>query len=176
MKDRPSDAPVDCWGGGGSSSPWNTTLGPRSPNMPVGVGYTPRSGGGGTRSGSTSGAATGPTGMAGMKGGGTPSKAAEAPKPSKPPKNRQKNPPHPDAQGAHTTFTRDRETGKVIKYDTYEPPKDSRNPNKWERTKAYQATGEPHYNKVTQQDVPTPHINSSRVPGGVRAAHAWEIP
>ncbi len=82
-KDRPSDAPVDCGGGGGSSSPWNTTLGPRSPNTPVGVGYTPRSGGGGTRSGSTSGAATGPTGMAGMKGGGTPSKAAEAPRPSK---------------------------------------------------------------------------------------------
>ena len=33
--------------------------------------------------------------------------------------NRTKNPPHPDAQGAHTTFKRNQQTGKVTKYDTY---------------------------------------------------------
>jgi hypothetical protein len=36
--------------------------------------------------------------------------------------------------------------------------------------------GAPHYNKLTRESVPTPHVQSRDIPGGVRPATPQEIP
>jgi RHS repeat-associated protein len=82
--------------------------------------------------------------------------------------------PDPTAEGPHTSFKRGAD-GKVSGYETYKPS-DPRNPNPWTSEKRVDVTGAPHYNKVTGQDVPTPHVQSPEVPGGVRPAEPWEIP
>lgn len=33
-----------------------------------------------------------------------------------------------------------------------------------------------HTNKLTKEDVPTPHVQGKSIPGGVRPAEPWEIP
>jgi len=181
----------DCGGGGGGESyqpPYNDML--PAPGTPTGMSFSIGGGGGNGRGSSpASPRGSGPSGMAGM--GSTMSaaerealvakaEAATAAKAKQPRSvggsNRGKNPPHPDAQGPHTTFKRDPQTGEVVKYDTYERPRDARNPNPWERTKSYQKNGDAHFNKSTQQYVPTPHVQGPDIPGGVRTPHTWEIP
>lgn len=83
--------------------------------------------------------------------------------------------PDPAAQGPHTTFRRDPSTGQVNHYQTW-TPSDPRNPNPWTPGKRFDRDGDPHFNKVTGQDVPTPHINDPSVPGKVRPALPGEMP
>ena len=87
--------------------------------------------------------------------------------------------PHPDAQGAHTSFKVDPQTGKVTKYETYQPQTNPQNPNPWESVKRVDTQhGEPHshFNKATQTDVPTPHVHEPTTPGKVRPAKPDELP
>jgi hypothetical protein len=84
--------------------------------------------------------------------------------------------PDPDAVGPHTVFRRDPQTGEVTHYATYRPQTNPQNPNPWELEVRYDAVGKPHFNKATQQYVPTPHIHDPTVPGGVRLPTLSEIP
>lgn len=82
--------------------------------------------------------------------------------------------PDPSAEGPHSTFRRDSE-GNIIRHETYEP--NPRNPKTgFDRVRSTDVTGSPHYNKVTRQDVPTPHTQGRDIPGGVRPADPQEIP
>ncbi len=82
--------------------------------------------------------------------------------------------PHPEAAGPHTSIKRGPD-GRISGYETYKAS-DPRNPNPWTSEKRVDVIGAPHYNKVTGQDVPTPHVNGRDIPGGVRPAEPWEIP
>ena len=84
--------------------------------------------------------------------------------------------PSPNAQGAHTVFKVDPQTGKVVKYQTFKPQTNPKNPNPWNRTKRFDASGKSHFNKETQQPVPTPHVHDPETPGGVRPPDPAEIP
>lgn len=42
--------------------------------------------------------------------------------------------------------------------------------------KRVDVTGAPHTNKITQQQVNTPHVDGKNIPGGVRSAKPEEIP
>lgn len=77
--------------------------------------------------------------------------------------------PDPNAAGAHSTFRRDPETGRVTKYDTF--VKNAR--GFWERVKSFQLFGRPHFNKATGERVPTPHVQEGKT---VRPPQPWEIP
>ncbi|MCG8527258.1 MAG: hypothetical protein MI748_12810, partial [Opitutales bacterium] len=77
-------------------------------------------------------------------------------------------------EGAHTVFKTHND--KIIRYETRIPQQNPNNPNPWQMDKRYDGIGGSHYNKATQQDVPTPHIHDPGVPGGVRPANPDEIP
>lgn len=86
--------------------------------------------------------------------------------------------PHPEAQGSHTSFKRDPTTGKISAYETYSPQSNPRNPNPWQfekRVDTQYSKPHEHFNKTTQQDVPTPHVHDPLTPGGVRPAEPWEL-
>jgi RHS repeat-associated protein len=80
------------------------------------------------------------------------------------------------AQGPHTTFRVDPQTGRINHYETWRPQSNPRNPNPWDSTLRFDRTGAPHFNKITGKDVPTPHVHDPRVPGGVRPAAPGDIP
>jgi len=86
--------------------------------------------------------------------------------------------PSPTAVGPHTVFRRDPVTGQITHYESFIPQTNPRNPNPWESIKRVDLRGDPHYNKVTGQDVPTPHVHepNSITPGGVLPALPAEIP
>ncbi len=87
--------------------------------------------------------------------------------------------PDPNAQGPHTVFKVDPKTGKVTKYQTFEPQTNPRDPKPWKSTKRVDTQhGEPdrHFNKSTGKDVPTPHVHDPETPGGVRPAAPNELP
>ncbi len=77
--------------------------------------------------------------------------------------------PDPEAQGPHSTFKTDA-SGKVTKYETYGPQNES--------VLRVDLVGKPHFNKVTQEYVKTPHVHdpNPNVPGNVRSARPPEIP
>ena len=79
----------------------------------------------------------------------------------------------PSAQGAHSTFKRDTNTGEITNYKTWEP--NSRNPNGFDPVKGYDGIGRPHTNSITEERL-MPHIHDKTVPGGVRVPELWEIP
>ncbi len=56
------------------------------------------------------------------------------------------------------------------------PPSNSKNPSGFDSSKRVDITGGPHTNKVTGQDVPTPHVHGKDISGGVRPARPDEIP
>jgi hypothetical protein len=88
-----------------------------------------------------------------------------------------KNTPSPDyAQGSYTTFRTDPKTGKVTHYETRVPQTNPQNPNPWQIEKHFDGTGRGHFNKATQQNVPTPHVHDPSAPGGVRPPRPYEIP
>jgi hypothetical protein len=82
--------------------------------------------------------------------------------------------PDPAAQGPHTTFRRDGTTGAINHYATWEL--NPRNPSGFDLSLRFDAVGPPHYNKVLGRDIPTPHIHSRRIPGGVGSASPNQIP
>ncbi|MFC5401677.1 RHS repeat domain-containing protein [Cohnella soli] len=80
----------------------------------------------------------------------------------------------PNATGDHTTFKRDPKTNEITNYETYKS--NPQNPNGFDKVQRYDGVGASHYNKVSKQNVPTPHVNSKSVPGGVRPATKNEMP
>jgi len=84
--------------------------------------------------------------------------------------------PDPSASGAHSVFRRDPKTGKVTHYSTYETNTNPQDPKPWKKTKRVDVVGDPHYNKVTKEAVPTPHTHDPGTPGGVRRANSDELP
>ncbi len=82
--------------------------------------------------------------------------------------------PDPKAEGPHCTFRRDA-NDNINHYETYDAS-DPRNPNPWTKINRVDMTGEPHFNKVTGQTVPTPHVQGKDIPGGVRPADPSELP
>lgn len=82
--------------------------------------------------------------------------------------------PDPAAQGPHTTFKRDPQTGKVTNYETYQPQTNPRDPKPWESVKRYDGN-HPHFDKGTGQRS-QPHVHDPSAPGGVRPPDPSEIP
>jgi len=81
------------------------------------------------------------------------------------------------AEGAHTVFRREAgNAGRVSHYETRIPQTNPRNPNPWEVTKRFDATGDGHFNKATREMVETPHVHDPTTPGGVRVPSPDEIP
>jgi hypothetical protein len=50
------------------------------------------------------------------------------------------------------------------------------NPKAWELVHRVDVIGQPHFNKLLGEYVPTPHVQGPGIPGGVRPAYPWEIP
>jgi RHS repeat-associated protein len=92
------------------------------------------------------------------------------------PTGRARNHLRPDerATGPHSTFRRNRQTGDVEHTATYSP--NPRNPRGFDEVQRMDVTGRGHVNRVTRQEVPTPHVQGRDIPGGVREAIPREIP
>ena len=86
--------------------------------------------------------------------------------------------PDLSAEGAHSVFRRDPLNGKINKYETFQPQTNHKNPNPWESVIRYDGTHSPHehFNKITRQDIHTPHIHDPKTPGGIRKPKNWEQP
>jgi len=84
--------------------------------------------------------------------------------------------PDPRATGPHTTFRVDPSIGRVTKWATWQPQSNPQSPNPWEMTARLDLSGKMHYNKLTQELVPVPHIHGPGIPGGVRLANPAEVP
>jgi RHS repeat-associated protein len=80
--------------------------------------------------------------------------------------------PDPNAEGPHVTFRRDASTGKVAHYAEWAEQTNPRNPAPWVQVKRVDMQGMSHYDKVTGDSIPTPHVN---LPGGnARPTESWE--
>ena len=94
-------------------------------------------------------------------------------------KGKAKNKLKPDdnASGDHTVFERDN-NGNIYKYETYEKTKTGHNNpvKRFDGGKPDGSPGQPHTNKKTKVDVPTPHVQGKTVPDGARPAKPDEIP
>jgi hypothetical protein len=84
--------------------------------------------------------------------------------------------PSETAEGPHSTFKRDPDTGKITHYETYRPQTNPRDPKPWETETRYDGEGYPHYNKETGMEIETPHVHDPTTPGGVRPPQPSEIP
>lgn len=82
--------------------------------------------------------------------------------------------PDPNAAGPHTTFRRDGTAGEINHYATWSP--NSRHPSGFDLELRVDIVGSPHFNKATGTYVPTPHVHSNSIPGGVGPAAQWQIP
>ncbi|WP_218160095.1 polymorphic toxin-type HINT domain-containing protein [Actinacidiphila alni] len=80
--------------------------------------------------------------------------------------------PDPRAEGPHVTFRRDASTGKVAHYAEWTEQTNPRNPAPWEQVKRVDMQGVPHYDKVTGDSIPTPHVNLPD--GSARPTEPWE--
>jgi RHS repeat-associated protein len=80
--------------------------------------------------------------------------------------------PDISAVGPHTTWKTDPETGEITRTETWVP--NSRNPSGWDSEQATDLTGSGHFDKKTQQNVPTPHTHLPD--GSVRPATPDKIP
>jgi hypothetical protein len=78
--------------------------------------------------------------------------------------------PDPNASGDHSTFKTD-SSGKVTNYAEWKA--NPQNPSGFDEGKRVDLSGAPHFDKVTGQDIPTPHVHEG---GGVRPALPEEIP
>jgi len=81
--------------------------------------------------------------------------------------------PDPNAQGDHTTFKRNPDTGEVTNYETWRS--NPKNPTGFDSAKRYDGIGDSHFNPVTQENL-IPHVHDKTVPGKVRVPIPWEIP
>ena len=82
--------------------------------------------------------------------------------------------PTPGA-GDHTVFRRG-PNGRVRNYETFRKQTNPRDPKPFESVKRVDLEGESHFNKVTNQDIATPHTHDPTCPGGVRPSTPNEIP
>ena len=82
--------------------------------------------------------------------------------------------PNQDAKESHVVYQRDPVTGEITHYKYYEW--NSLNPSHFDEKFGYDANGESHYNKVTEEDVQTPHSHDPDTPGGIRKPTGDEIP
>ncbi len=96
-------------------------------------------------------------------------KAKRVKVPKRPPSLR----PDKNARGPHTVFKRD-QSGKVVRYETFKV--NTLNPTGFDSVKRVDLIGKSHYNKRIGKNIPTPHVHSRNIPGGVRSAQGWEIP
>jgi uncharacterized protein RhaS with RHS repeats len=81
--------------------------------------------------------------------------------------------PDSNAQGPHSTFKRDGD-GNLTNHAEWQP--NPRNPSGFDEAKRIDLVGDPHYNKISGQEVQTPHTHGKDIPGGVRPAKPEEIP
>ena len=72
----------------------------------------------------------------------------------------------------------DKETGIILKYETWRPQTNPRNPNPWESVKRFDGTGnkDGHHNKVLDRRIREPHVHDPKCPGGIREPEPWELP
>ncbi|MEQ9264017.1 MAG: hypothetical protein RLN81_02265 [Balneolaceae bacterium] len=77
------------------------------------------------------------------------------------------------ASATHTTFRRENGSGKITNTGTWTP--NEQNPSGFDLRKRVDKTGGSHRNRVTGEDIPTPHTHDKRVPGGVRKASKSEL-
>lgn len=64
--------------------------------------------------------------------------------------------PDLDAQGSHSVFKRDPNTGEITNYKTYEP--NPKNPSGFDEVIGYDGVGKSHANPVTGEDL-MPHVH-----------------
>ncbi len=81
--------------------------------------------------------------------------------------------PDTNAQGAHSVYKRDPNTGEITNYKTYKP--NPQNPSGFDEVIGYDGVGAPHKNPITGEDL-LPHIHDKSVPGKVRKPTPDEIP
>jgi len=84
--------------------------------------------------------------------------------------------PESTAEGEHTTF-KTNASGQVTGHAEWAP--NAQNPTGFDQVKRVDTQhAEPtsHVNKVTGEDVPTPHVHDPETPGGVRPARPDELP
>ena len=85
----------------------------------------------------------------------------------------------PNAIWDHTVFRRDPISGKVTHYEAFRLQTNPYDLKPWESIKRYDGNllhPHEHYNKVTRQGVPTPHVHDPFTPGEIRIPELWEIP
>jgi hypothetical protein len=78
------------------------------------------------------------------------------------------------AEGAHTTWKTDPQTGAITRHQTWTA--NTRNPTGFDSKQSTDLTGKAHVNSLTGQPEPTPHTQGKDIPGGVRPATPDEIP
>jgi hypothetical protein len=81
--------------------------------------------------------------------------------------------PDPGASGPHSTRRTDG-NGNTTNHAEWQP--NARNPSGFDEVKRVDLQGRSHFNKVTGQNMPTPHTHGRDIPGGVRPAQPSEIP
>ncbi|UOG62592.1 SpvB/TcaC N-terminal domain-containing protein [Leptospira noguchii] len=81
------------------------------------------------------------------------------------------------AVGDHTSFKRDKD-GNIFKYETYEKTKTGHFDPKvrFDGGKSDGSPGDAHRNKITKEDISTPHIQGKDISGGVRYPTSSETP
>lgn len=78
--------------------------------------------------------------------------------------------------GPHSTFKSDA-NGKTTEYAEYKPNPNRPAPGMDEVKRVdLNPNSAPHFNKVTGQSVPAPHVNGRDIPGGVRPITPQELP
>jgi RHS repeat-associated protein len=85
--------------------------------------------------------------------------------------------PDINATGAHSVFKR--MDGKIVKYSTFSPQSNPRNPTPWEVMKRFD--GNPiayheHHSKFFKENIKMPHIHDPTFPGKIRYPYDWETP
>ncbi|MBL0319036.1 MAG: VENN motif pre-toxin domain-containing protein [Alphaproteobacteria bacterium] len=80
-------------------------------------------------------------------------------------------------EGPYSSFKYDKDKN-VYQYTTYEKTKTGHsNPIiKFDGGKPDGSQGKPHTNKITEERIPTPHMQGKTIPGGVRKPNANELP
>ncbi len=82
--------------------------------------------------------------------------------------------PNENATESHVVYQKDPVTGEITHYKYYEW--NSLNPSHFDEKFGYDRTGASHTNKVTKEDVQTPHVHDPDTPGGVRKPSIEDIP
>jgi len=86
--------------------------------------------------------------------------------------------PNPLAEGAHSVFKKDPNTGMVRYYETFKPNPKSRHDSDWASVMRYDnpVDRHSHYNKVLKEKIFTPHVHDKTCPGKIRKPFPGEIP